>query len=113
MSMYIKHFLYNHVSFLIMHDGYPVKTMKKQRKCSIVFSGNTGFPKNNREKRKGNKNFKVLFSLFLFLPICKKSVNTVEKRNSLVPSFLSGGQNRNDDRRKEYNMTLSEESDIG
>ena len=69
MSMYIKHFLYNHVSFLIMHDGYPVKTMKKQRECSIVFSGNTGFREDNREKRKGNKNFKVPFSLFLFLPI--------------------------------------------
>ena len=37
----------------------------------------------------------------------------LKKRNSLVPSFLSGGQNRNDDRRKEYNMTLSEESGIG
>ena len=98
--MYIKYFLYNHVLLLIMHDGYPVKTMKNQRKFSIVLSGNTGFPKNNREKRKGNKNFKVLFSLFLFLHIYKKSVNTVEKRNSLVPSFLSGRQNRNDDGRK-------------
>ena len=49
-----------------MHDGYPVKTMKNQRKFSIVLSGNTGFPKNNREKRKGNKNFKVLF-LFIFV----------------------------------------------
>ena len=26
--------------------------------------------------------------------------NTVEKRNSPEPSFLSGGQNRNDDKRK-------------
>ena len=42
-----------------------------------------------------------------------QTVNTVKKRNSLVPSFLSGGQNRNDDRRKEYNLTLSEESGIG
>ncbi|MFR3114839.1 MAG: hypothetical protein ACLTM5_02800 [Dialister sp.] len=39
--------------------------------------------------------------------------NTIEKRNSLSPSFLSGGQNRNDDGRKEYNLTLSEESGIG
>ena len=54
---------------LIMHDGYPVKAMKSQRKYNIVFSGNTGFPKNNREKRKENKNFKVPFSSFLFLPI--------------------------------------------
>ena len=36
-----------------------------------------------------------------------------KKRNSLLPSFLSGEQNRNDDRRKEYNLTLSEESGIG
>ena len=71
--------------------------MKNQRKCNIVFSGNTGFPKNNREKRKGNKNFKVPFSLLLFLPIYKKSVNTVEKRNSLVPSFLSGGKHANEE----------------
>ena len=39
--------------------------------------------------------------------------NAVEKSNSLVPSFLSGGQNRNGNKRKEYNMTLSEESGIG
>ena len=38
--------------------------------------------------------------------------STVKKRNSLVPSFLSGGQNRNDDGRKEYNLTLSGESGI-
>ena len=36
-----------------------------------------------------------------------------KKRNSLLPSFLSGEQNRNDDRRKEYNLTLSEESGSG
>ena len=36
-----------------------------------------------------------------------------KKRNSLPPSFLSGEQNRNDDRRKEYNLTLSEESGSG
>ena len=29
-----------------------------------------------------------------------------------LPSFLSGGQNGNVDRRKEYNLTLSEESGI-
>ena len=32
------------------------------------------------------------------------------KNASPLPSFLSGGQTRNDDGRKEYNMTLSEES---
>ena len=36
-----------------------------------------------------------------------------KKRNSLLPSFLSGEQNRNDDRRKKYNLTLSEESGSG
>ena len=35
------------------------------------------------------------------------------KNASPLPSFLSGGQNRNDDRRKEYNLTLSEESGSG
>ena len=39
--------------------------------------------------------------------------NTIPKHNSPLPSFLSGQQNRNDDKRKEYNMTLSEESGIG
>ena len=43
----------------------------------------------------------------------RQECNTIEKRNSPLPSFLSGGQNRNDDRRKEYNLTLSEESGIG
>ena len=98
---------------LIMHDGYPVKAMKKQRKSYIVSQVIRGFRKSSTEKGKGNKNFKVPFSLFLFLPIYKKSVNTSRKRNSPLPSFLSGGQNRNDDRRKEYNLTLSEESGIG
>ena len=41
--------------------------MKNQRKCNIVFSGNTGFLEDNREKRKGNKNFKVpFFKGFIF-----------------------------------------------
>jgi len=35
------------------------------------------------------------------------------KNATPLPSFLSGGKNRNDDRRKEYNMTLSEESGKG
>ena len=35
------------------------------------------------------------------------------KTASPLPSFLSGGQNRNDDGRKEYNLTLSEESGSG
>ena len=39
----------------------------------------------------------AVYILFFF---AKKSFNTTSKRNSLVPSFLSGGQNRNDDRRK-------------
>lgn len=65
--MYIKCFLCNHV-FLIMNDGYPVKTMKIKGNIASFFSGNTGFPKNNREKIKRNKNFKILFSLFLFFP---------------------------------------------
>ena len=63
--MYIKHFLCNHVLFLIMHDGYPVKYEKTKEKLRS-FSGNTGFREDNREKRKGNKNFKVPFSLFCF-----------------------------------------------
>ena len=39
--------------------------------------------------------------------------NPLKKRNSPLPSFLSGGQNRNDDGRKKHNLTLSEESGIG
>ena len=39
--------------------------------------------------------------------------NVMEKQKALLPSFLSGRQNPNDDKRKEYNMTLSEESGIG
>ena len=65
--MYIKCFLCNHV-FLIMNDGYPVKAMKIKGNIASFFSGNTEFREDNREKRKGNKNFKILFSLFLFLP---------------------------------------------
>ena len=48
----------------------------------------------------------------LFL-LYKKSFNAIPKRNSPLPSFLSSEQNWNDDRRKEYNLTLSEESGIG
>ena len=43
----------------------------------------------------------------------QKSFTASRKRNSPLPSFLSGRQIRNDNRRKEYNMTLSEESGIG
>ena len=57
--------------------------------------------------KRGQLTFRILFCLV------KKSLYTVGKRNSLVPSFLSGGQNRNDDRRKEYNLTLSKESGSG
>ena len=39
--------------------------------------------------------------------------NIIEKQKTLLPSFLSGRQNRNVDGRKEYNMTFSEESGIG
>ncbi len=39
--------------------------------------------------------------------------NIIEKQKALLPSFLSSGQNRNDNKRKEYDMTLSEESGIG
>ena len=39
----------------------------------------------------------AVYILFFF---AKKSFNTTSKRNSLLPSFLSGEQNRNDDRRK-------------
>ena len=39
----------------------------------------------------------TVYVLFFF---AKTSFNTTSKRNSLLPSFLSGGQNRNDDRRK-------------
>ncbi len=46
----------------------------------------------------------------LFFILYKKSFYTVEKHNSPLPSFLSGGQNRNVNKRKEYNMTLSKES---
>ena len=42
--------------------------MKIKGNIASFFSGNTGFPKNNREKIKRNKNFKIPFSLFLFLP---------------------------------------------
>lgn len=42
--MYIKYFLCNHILFLIMHNGYPVRAMKKQRKSYVVFLGNTGIP---------------------------------------------------------------------
>ena len=44
----------------------------------------------------------------------RQKLFTVSRRfNSLLPSFLSGGQNRNDDRRKKHNLTLSKESGIG
>ncbi len=43
----------------------------------------------------------------------RQGCNTIKKCNPLVPSFLSHGQKRNDDGRKEYNLTLSEESGIG
>ena len=43
---------------------------------------------------RGRLTFRILFCLG------KKSFNTTSKRNSLVPSFLSGGQIRNDDGRK-------------
>ena len=52
----------------------------------------------------------AVYILFFF---AKKSFNTTSKRNSLLPSFLSGGQIRNDDRKKEYNLTLSKESGRG
>ena len=39
----------------------------------------------------------AVYILFFF---AKKSFNTKFKRNSLLPSFLSGGQIRNDDGRK-------------
>ena len=37
----------------------------------------------------------------------------MQRNISPLPSFLSVGQIRNDDRRKEYNLTLSEESGSG
>ena len=39
----------------------------------------------------------AVYVLFFFT---KKPFNTTSKHNSLLPSFLSGGQNRNDDKRK-------------
>ena len=42
----------------------------------------------------------------------EQECNTIEKCNSPLPSFLSSGQNRNVNKRKN-NMTLSEESGIG
>ncbi len=57
--------------------------------------------------KRGRLTFRILFCLG------KKSLYTVGKRNSLLPSFLSGGQIRNDDRRKKHNLTLSEESGSG
>mgnify|MGYP006970255608 FL=1 len=53
----------------------------------------------------------LTFPVLIFLG--EKSFTTSRKRNSPLPSFLSGRQIRNDNRRKEYNMTLSEESGIG
>ena len=48
------------------------------------------------------------------LSFLRKKLFTGSRRfNSLLPSFLSGEQNRNDDRRKKYNLTLSEESGSG
>jgi len=32
--MYIKYFLCNHILFLIMHDGYPVRAMKNKGKVT-------------------------------------------------------------------------------
>ena len=52
-------------------------------------------------------------TVYILFFSAKKSFNTTLKRNSSLPSFLSGGQNRNDDKRKEYNMPFSEESGIG
>nr|DAK60198.1 MAG TPA: hypothetical protein [Caudoviricetes sp.] len=52
MSTYIKYFLYNYILFLIMHDRYPVRSMKKHRKCNIVFSVNTGFSEECPGERK-------------------------------------------------------------
>ena len=57
-----------------------------------------------------------LTSIFLFLMYIYRFLTTFErhvKTKTHLPSFLSGGQNRNDNKRKEYNMPLSEESGIG
>ena len=43
----------------------------------------------------------------------RTQVRTSWQNKTPLPSFLSGGQNKNDDRRKEYNMTFSEESGSG
>ena len=43
----------------------------------------------------------------------RQECNTIEKCNAPLPSFLSGEQNRNVNKRKKYNMTLSEESGVG
>ena len=46
----------------------------------------------------------AVYVLFFF---AKTSFNTTSKHNSLLPSFLSGGQNRNDDERKNIMWLLA------
>ena len=57
--------------------------------------------------KRGQLTFPILFFMYSF------SIRISWQSNSLLPSFLSGGQKRNDDRRKKHNMTLSEESGRG
>ena len=85
------------------------------RVCSHLFSlfhvySHLPLPTANAATFPDKRGRLTVYILFFF---AKKSFNTTPERHSLVPSFLSGGQIRNDDRRKEYNVTLSEESGIG
>ncbi len=57
--------------------------------------------------KRGRPTVRILFCLV------KKSITAFQKRNSPLPSFLSGGQNRNDDKYSKQYVRRSEESGIG
>ena len=83
--------------------------MRKQVKVSYVFAPTCHFRRLRRHflRVRGRLTFRILFCLG------KKSLYTVGKRNSPLPSFLSGGQNRNGGGRKNSVMSHSEESGKG
>ena len=63
--MYIKHFLCNHVLFLIIHDGYPVKAMKNKENAASFFQVILG-----SERITGRKEREIKISKFRFLYFC-------------------------------------------
>ncbi len=92
--------------FYVLTHSYPFRQLRWHfpRQAGTAYVSYSFLLQQNK---RGQLTFPVLFFLG------EKSFTTSRKRNPLVPSFLSGGKIRNDDGRKEYNLTLSEESGIG